>query len=149
MATGGIVRSMVDRDRANRNRSRDEISRMSASSSSSDFLGHALTPGPRPAHRLRGGVGLVVPVVLGGAFAVVALAGRSRLGSWLRGFLSAGDGITRDELRCRLRDDRRPLSELRAMLLGRTKAQVAARFGPPRTAVMRQPAAVAAGESIG
>jgi hypothetical protein len=99
------------------------------------------------ARRRTRGMTLVVPLLVGGAFAVVALAGRSKVGAWLRGFLSAGAGDTRRRLRLRLQHERHPggLPALRQSLLGRTKAQVAARFGPPRTAVIRQAAPVASG----
>jgi hypothetical protein len=84
-----------------------------------------------------GASGVFAPLVIGGALAVVALAGQSRVGQWLRGFLSAGDVVTRRQLRARRAEGGLiPPHRLREMILGRSKASVAARFGPPRTAVM-------------
>ena len=84
------------------------------------------------------GVGLLLtPILVGGALALVALAGKSRIGLWLRGFLSAGDAAARDELRRRINDGTMTRLMLRDWLVGRTKAQIAARFGPPRTAALR------------
>ena len=97
----------------------------------SDFstADNVFEPAPR-----RGGP-VLAPLVIGGALALVALAGHSRLGQWLRGFFSAGDTMTRDRLRRELHSHVPP-SQLREILLGQSKSFVAARFGPPRTAVM-------------
>jgi hypothetical protein len=99
---------------------------------------------PRQAMSAR--VGLA-PLLVGGAMAVIAIAGRSRVGSWLRGFLTAGDGILRDGLRGRVQDPQLCLPRLRHELIGQTKAQVAARFGPPRTAVMTRDHATSVGQT--
>ena len=61
---------------------------------------------------------------------------RSKIGSWLRGFLTAGDLRTRDELRGRLQSRELALPALREKVLGKRKAEIASTFGPPRTAVM-------------
>ena len=104
-----------------------------------------------PSPRRRGDAPRVLsglaPLVIGGAMAVAALAGRSRIGSWLRGFLTAGDGILRDELRRRVQQPDLSLPRLRHELIGQTKAQVASRFGPPRTAVMSRPDVKSVGQT--
>jgi hypothetical protein len=79
----------------------------------------------------------------------VALCGRSRLGAWLRGFLTAGDLRTRDELRARLQSPEIPLPVLREQVLGMRKAEIAAAFGPPRTAVMTGRSAAPAAAAVG
>ena len=93
-----------------------------------------------PERRGRGNaaaVGMILaPILIGGALAVVAFAGRSRLGLWLRGFLSAGDAAGLDGLRQRLSREGMTRPMLREWMVGRTKAQIAARFGPPRTAAL-------------
>ena len=85
----------------------------------------------------------IAPILVGGIIAAVALAARSPLVAWLRGFLSAArercasgglsqghgghvDGLCLD----------RPLWAIRQRLLGRRKSSVAAALGPPRTAVL-------------
>jgi hypothetical protein len=77
-------------------------------------------------------------MLVGGALMLVALARQSRVGQWRRGCLSARDVVTRDRLRHRVcvQAGIAP-ARLRAMLLGQSKASVAARFGPPRTAVVQ------------
>ena len=86
--------------------------------------------------------GVLAPLLIGGALAFVALAGESRVGQWLRGFLSARDVVTRRRTRRRVESGLAP-ADLREMLLGQTKALIAARFGPPRTAVVSHAARVA------
>lgn len=78
---------------------------------------------------------ILVPLLIGGALAFVTLAGQSRLGQWLRGFLSARDLVTRDRLRRRLHGGASP-ARVRRTILGKSKAFIAAQFGPPRTAVV-------------
>ena len=85
---------------------------------------------------------LLGPLLIGGALAFVALAGESRVGQWLRGFLSARDVVTRRRARRRVEGGLAP-AHLREMLLGRSKASIASRFGPPRTAVVNHAARVA------
>jgi len=80
--------------------------------------------------------GLFGPLLIGGACAVVALAGQSRLGQWLRGFLSAHDVATRRYSRRRVEAGLMTPARMREMILGQAKAAVAAGFGPPRTAVV-------------
>lgn len=67
--------------------------------------------------------------LVGGAMMVIALAGQTRLGAWLRGFLSAGEESARVRLRAGV-----SLPRVRELILGRPKAYVAATLGPPRTA---------------
>lgn len=76
-------------------------------------------------------------LLIGGAMLVVALAGNTRVGAWLRGFLSAAHVPARIRLRSRLHGGLTSL-RLRELILGRPKAYVAATFGPPRTAVLGQ-----------
>lgn len=90
---------------------------------------------------------LLTPILVGGALAVVALAGKSRIGLWLRGFLSAGDAGARDDLRRRINDGTMSRPMLRDWLVGRTKAQIAARFGPPRTAALHTGGSGPAGQA--
>jgi hypothetical protein len=81
--------------------------------------------------------GVFAPLLIGGAFAVVALAGQSRVGHWLRGFLAARNVAARRRTRARRIESARVTpARMREMILGRSKAAVASRFGPPRTAVV-------------
>jgi hypothetical protein len=81
--------------------------------------------------------GVLAPLLIGGAFAVVALAGQSRVGHWLRGFLGARDVAARRRTRARRIESALVTPpRMREMILGQSKAAVASRFGPPRTAVV-------------
>jgi hypothetical protein len=95
------------------------------------------------APRSRGSVRLA-PILIGSALALTALAGDTKIGAWLRGFFSAADPRVRRQLRERLQGGISS-EALRAMILGRRKAFVASTFGPPRTAVLRQPRSGAIG----
>jgi hypothetical protein len=75
----------------------------------------------------------ITPVLIGCAFAAVALAAQSRLGAWLRGFISARVGAA-DTLRRPIQQIPFPL--LRQRILGRSKTAVVTLVGPPRTAVL-------------
>jgi hypothetical protein len=80
---------------------------------------------------------VIAPFILAGAFTLVALAGRSKLGAWLRGFLSPRRDLpAQDELPRDVATGRLPLPLLRESILGRRKVAVADRLGPPRTAVI-------------
>ena len=80
--------------------------------------------------------GVFAPLLIGSAFAVVALAGQSRIGHWLRGFLGARDVASRNRSRRRIEAAVITPARMRQIILGRSKAAVASRFGPPRTAVV-------------
>jgi hypothetical protein len=99
-------------------------------------MGGLSYPRSRRARDPRDRVGVLGPLLIGGAFAVVALAGQSRVGQWLRGFLSARDVVARRQLRRRVERGIVTPARMREMILGRSKASVASRFGPPRTAVV-------------
>jgi hypothetical protein len=81
--------------------------------------------------------GMLAPLLIGSACAVVTMAGQSRVGHWLRGFLSARDVASRRRSRRRM-ETATIVSprHVREMILGRPKAAVASHFGPPRTAVV-------------
>jgi hypothetical protein len=74
--------------------------------------------------------------LLGAAFAAAALAGNSKLGAWLRGFLS----VPRDRhrLACfrRRLDAGWSLPRIRDSILGRHKTVLLARYGVPRSAAL-------------
>src|SRR5437016_2796720 len=78
----------------------------------------------------------LAPLLIGTALAVVALAGRSRIGAWMRGFLSPRTLPPRDALAVRV-EGGFSLPALRESILGRRKASIVASYGPPRTAVIR------------
>jgi hypothetical protein len=115
---------------------------MTPSPSSDDWL-------DLPGSQIGGGMVArhLAPILIGTALAAVALAGRTKIGAWLRGFLTAGDIATRDGLRRRAQVDGLSRPQVRAALLGRTKAQVAAGFGPPATAVITRFNAGAVGQA--
>jgi hypothetical protein len=97
------------------------------------------TPSPGSQGHARRARSALVPLLVGGALTVVALAGRSRMGAWLRGFFSVRRPLpTQGELTRRL-EEGLPLPLLRDLLLGRRKVAVAELVGPPRTAVMTRP----------
>ncbi len=76
----------------------------------------------------------LAPLLVGGALAVIAMAGETRVGAWLRGFFSTRSLPPHDELRRRVQEGL-SLAALRESILGRRKVTIAATFGPPRTAV--------------
>jgi hypothetical protein len=100
-----------------------------------------LRPGHRRGGRVTGAAsgdaaGVFAPLLIGSACAVVALAGQSRVGHWLRGFLGARDVASGHRWRRRVEAALVTPARMREMILGRSKAAVASRFGPPRTAVV-------------
>jgi len=107
---------------------------MSLSYSADDFV-----PAPRDARSRRP---MLAPLLIGVALAAVTLAGQSKVGAWLRGFLSVPrrrpprDGVMR------LTDAGFPLQGIRDRILGHRKASVVANFGPPRTAVAAGPSPI-------
>ena len=80
----------------------------------------------------------LAPVLIGAALAVVAIAARSRIGAYLRGFLVAPRGLPpRDNLAARI-EAGLSLRALRKSILGRRKATIVTSCGRPRTAVMNE-----------
>jgi hypothetical protein len=84
--------------------------------------------------------GILGPLLIGSALAIVAIAGQSKLGAWLRGFLSARtkELPPQSALLARVNEGL-PLPLLRDSILGRRKVAVADLLGPPRTAVITRP----------
>jgi hypothetical protein len=82
-------------------------------------------------------IGMLGPLLIGSALAIVAIAGQSKLGAWLRGFLSARtkELPPQSALLARVNEGL-PLPLLRDSILGRRKVAVADLLGPPRTAVI-------------
>jgi hypothetical protein len=80
------------------------------------------------------------PLLIGSALEIVAIAGQSKLGAWLRGFLSARtkELPPQSALLARVNEGL-PLPLLRDSILGRRKVAVADLLGPPRTAVITRP----------
>jgi hypothetical protein len=124
---------------------------MSSYSAADDWFDSFPPPRPRAGrarHRRRRGGGTrresgaaaLAPLLIGSALAIVAIAGQSKLGSWLRGFFSARtqELPPQSALLARVREGL-PLPLLRDSLLGRRKVAVADLLGPPRTAVITRP----------
>lgn len=84
----------------------------------------------------------IAPLLIGSALAIVAIAGQSKLGSWLRGFFSTrtNELPPQSALMARVSEGL-PLALLRDSILGRRKVAVADLLGPPRTAVITRPSA--------
>ncbi len=82
----------------------------------------------------------LAPLLIGSALAIVALAGESKLGAWLRGFFSVRTKSLppQSALLARINEGL-PLTLLRDSILGRRKVAVADLLGPPRTAVITRP----------
>ena len=128
---------------------------MSSYSAADDWFDSAPPPRPRAgkvrrARRRRGkggagagsgsATGMLGPLLIGSALAIVAIAGQSKLGAWLRGFLSARmkELPPQSALLARVNEGL-PLPLLRDSILGRRKVAVADLLGPPRTAVITRP----------
>src|SRR4051812_33892615 len=81
-------------------------------------------------------IGILGPLLIGSALAIVAIARQSKLGAWLRGFLSVRtkEFPPQSALLARVNEGL-PLPLLRDSILGRRKVAVADLLGPPRTAV--------------
>jgi hypothetical protein len=85
-------------------------------------------------------VGVLAPLLIGSALAIVALAGQSKLGAWLRGFFSVGTKMLPPQSALLARvGEGLPLPLLRDSILGRRKVAVADLLGPPRAAVITRP----------
>src|SRR3954468_17555063 len=85
-----------------------------------------LTP-PPPTSRL-------APLIIGTALAAVALAGQTKLGAWLRGFLARRERAPRDAVTRRINGGW-SLSALRNSMVGRHKNALMEAYGPPRSAI--------------
>ena len=80
----------------------------------------------------------LAPVLIGAALAVAAIAARSKLGRFLRGFLAFPRGLApRDNLAARI-EAGLSLRALRKSILGRRKSSIVTACGRPRTAVMNE-----------
>ena len=80
----------------------------------------------------------LAPVLIGAALAVAAIAARSKIGAWMRGFLIAPRGLPpRDNLAARI-EAGLSLRALRKSILGRKKSSIVTACGRPRTAVMNE-----------
>lgn len=111
---------------------------MSSYSAADDWF-DAFPPTPRPRRR-RSPADAIAPLLIGGALAIVALAGQSKLGAWLRGFFSVRSKSLPPQSALLDRvGEGLPLPLLRDSLLGRRKVAVADLLGPPRTAVITRP----------
>jgi hypothetical protein len=83
---------------------------------------------------------VLAPLLIGGALALVAIAGHSKIGAWLRGFFSARTKAFPPQSALMERvNEGLPLPLLRDSILGRRKVAVADLLGPPRTAVIIRP----------
>ena len=86
-----------------------------------------------------------VPLIFGAALLTIALARRSALVAWLRGFFAASRvGVNDDVL------PHRTFPQLRDSVIGRSKAAVVAKHGRPRTILLgKRGIAIRAGGSVG
>jgi hypothetical protein len=118
---------------------------MSWYSAADDWFDAFPPPGPRAGEvrrRRRRGAGnrALAPLLIGSALAIVAIAGQSKLGAWLRGFFSVRTKSLPPQSALLERvNEGLPLPLLRDSLLGRRKVAVADLLGPPRTAVITRP----------
>ena len=114
---------------------------MSSYSAADDWFDS--TPPPRAGEvrrRRRLGNGAIAPLLIGSALAIVAIAGQSKLGAWLRGFFSVRTKTLPPQSALLARvNEGLPLPLLRDSLLGRRKVAVADLLGAPRTAVITRP----------
>jgi hypothetical protein len=76
----------------------------------------------------------LAPLITGFALAVVVLAGQTRLGAWLRGFLSSSRRVRLGERLIPFDACSVCLDDLREWILGRNMAMVVSEFGPARGA---------------
>jgi hypothetical protein len=82
----------------------------------------------------------LAPLLIGSALAIVAIAGQSKFGAWLRGFFSTRTKTLPPQTALLARvEEGLPLPLLRDSILGRRKVAVADLLGPPRTAVITRP----------
>ena len=121
---------------------------MSSYSAADDWFDPTSPPGPRaagkgPRGRRRNNTSpaaVLAPLLIGSALAIVAIAGQSKFGAWLRGFFSTRTRTLPPQSALLARvEEGLPLSLLRDSLLGRRKVAVADLLGPPRTAVIMRP----------
>jgi hypothetical protein len=123
---------------------------MSSYSAADDWFDPSPPPGPRSrkARRRRDGRSALAPLLIGSALAIVAIAGQSKLGSWLRGFFSTRTKALPPQSALLARVEKGlPLPLLRDSILGRRKVAVADLLGAPRTAVITRPTMGAVGQA--
>ena len=119
---------------------------MSSYSAADDWFDSVPPPRPRAGtvRRRRGSSSstssILGPLLVGSALAIIAIAGQSKLGAWLRGFFSVRtkELPPQSALLARVNEGL-PLPLLRDSILGRRKVAVADLLGPPRTAVITRP----------
>ena len=100
---------------------------------------------PRRSSRRRASL---APLLIGGAMAIVALAGQSKVGAWLRGFFSIRTkSLPPQGALIERVNEGLPLPLLRDSILGRRKVAVADLLGPPRTAVITRPSIGVVGQA--
>ena len=111
---------------------------MSSYSAADDWFDAFPPTGPRVRRRRRRSpADVIAPLLIGSALTIVALAGQSKLGAWLRGFFSVRTRALPPQSALLQRiNEGLPLPLLRDSLLGRRKVAVADLLGPPRTAVI-------------
>jgi len=116
---------------------------MSSYSAADDWFEAFPPPRPRAgkaSRRRRAGNRALAPLLIGSALAIVAIAGQSKLGAWLRGFFSVRTKSLPPQSALLARvNEGLPLALLRDSLLGRRKVAVADLLGAPRTAVITRP----------
>jgi hypothetical protein len=126
---------------------------MSSYSAADDWFDPTPPPRPRAGKRRRrprkdgkgGGLAsspaaAIAPLLIGSALAIVAIAGQSKFGAWLRGFFSTRTKALPPQSALLARvEEGLPLPLLRDSILGRRKVAVADLLGPPRTAVITRP----------
>src|SRR5688500_3052700 len=97
---------------------------MSSYSAADDWFD--ATPPPHGMRGHRSAANALAPLLIGGALALVAMAGQSKLGAWLRGFFSVRTRALPPQGALLQRvDEGLPLPLLRDSLLGRRKVAVA------------------------
>ena len=123
---------------------------MSSYSAADDWFDPVPTPRPRASKARRSRnrrdavagspAAAIAPLLIGSALAIVAIAGQSKLGAWLRGFFSTRTKALPPQSALLARvEEGLPLALLRDSVLGRRKVAVADLLGPPRTAVITRP----------
>jgi hypothetical protein len=74
----------------------------------------------------------LTPLIASVALTAFVVAGRTRLGTWLRGYFGGSRRVRGGKQLSSLGDRRIAFGELREWLLGRSMAMIVDAFGPPR-----------------